>query len=462
MPRARGSGKGIVEKRVAVRDAKTGATRARTYIYARVRYTDERGRRRSMWRRAANRTDAAEVRQRILAELKQRAGRDPERARERVTFGELATAYAAASLTPAEYRDDRKIKGRRGLRGQHARLARLCQHFGAVPHPTEPHTWTGGALIEQISYDTLDALRLRLHAEPVRVRRVERGKGRKVVREWTEERPRTIATVNRTLEMLRHALNLARRRGWIQTNPFSTGDRPLISPADEVIRKRLLTFEEEARLYAACTEKRAHLKAIVMCALDTAMRQGEILKLRVRDVERAPVRRIRIRQMNTKTLRAREVPLSNRLLAEIDRLLELKLNRPDDLLFGVSTVKRSFAEACRAAGIEGLRFHDLRRTAATRLHRGVPELSIQGMPLGEISRLLGHASILTTFRYIGADDSTIMHAADLFDAINQQAERRREISRASSGMRSIITKRASDNRARRRAIVSSYGLISSG
>ena len=415
MPRARGSGKGIVEKRVTVKG------RTRTYIYARVRYTDERGKQRATWRRAANRTDAADVRQRILAELKERKARSEPQPRERVTFGELATSYAAVSLVPAEYRDGRKIAGRRRPDAARATLARLCEHFGAKADPAEPNTWTGGTLIEQITFEDLDALRLKLHATPTRVRRVERVRG-VVVREWYEERPRTIATVNRALGTLRHMLNIAARRGWITANPFSRGDRSLISTANEVIRKRLLTFEEEARLYAECTGKREHLRAVIMCALDTAMRAGEIFKLRVSDVRD---RQIIVRQENTKTLRERIVPVSRRLQAEIDSLLERKLNRPDDLLFGVTTVKRSFAEACRAAGIEGLRFHDLRRTAATRLHRGVPELNIQGMPIAEIARLLGHAQITTTFRYLAADDSTITHAADLLDRINAEAESRR-------------------------------------
>ncbi|HLL73587.1 MAG TPA: site-specific integrase [Pyrinomonadaceae bacterium] len=415
MPRARGSGKGIVEKRVTVKG------RTRIYVYARVRYTDERGKSRAMWRRAANRTDAADVRQRILAELKERKARSEPQPRERVTFGELATSYAAASLIPAEYRDGRKIAGRRRPDAARATLARLCEHFGATAHPTEPNTWTGGTLIEQITFEDLDALRLKLHETPARVRRVERGRGRKIVREWYEERPRTIATVNRALGTLRHMLNIAARRGWITVNPFARGDRPLISTADEVIRKRLLTFEEEARLYEQCTGKRAHLRAIIMCALDTAMREGEIFKLRVSDVRD---RQIVVRQENTKTLRERVVPVSRRLQNEIDRLLERKLNRPDDLLFGVTTVKRSFAGACRDAGIEGLRFHDLRRTAATRLHRGVPESNIQGMPIAEIARLLGHAQITTTFRYLAADDSTITHAADLIDQINAVQEQR--------------------------------------
>jgi integrase len=46
----------------------------------------------------------------------------------------------------------------------------------------------------------------------------------------------------------------------------------------------VLSFEEERGLLAACTGKREHLKPLLICALDTAMRHGEILKMRWQDV----------------------------------------------------------------------------------------------------------------------------------------------------------------------------------
>jgi len=96
---------------------------------------------------------------------------------------------------------------------------------------------------------------------------------------------RTIASVNRELSLLRRMLNVAQREGWILRSPFAAGDS-LISSADENKRERILTREEESKLLAACdTPQRAHLKAILICALDTGMRQGEIFSLRWRDVD---------------------------------------------------------------------------------------------------------------------------------------------------------------------------------
>lgn len=222
------------------------------------------------------------------------------------------------------------------------------------------------------------------------------------------------------------------------STPFAAGPA-LISPADEVKRKRLLSFEEEDRLLAACVNRtetregkppvnvrRSHLRALVVCALDTGMRAGEIFKLRWRDVDAmkgGAARRLTVAQMNTKTLQERGAPVSRRLLEELEKLRGEKPCDPDDLVFGVRTsVKNSFAAACAEAGIEGLRFHDLRRTAATRLHRA-------GMPIAEVSRILGHADVTTTFRYIGVDEETTDRAASIFDMIDEERRAKRNSDR---------------------------------
>src|SRR5437868_10228837 len=95
---------------------------------------------------------------------------------------------------------------------------------------------------------------------------------------------RSITTMNRELQLLRRLLNVAYSNGWIKRNPFSMGDA-LITPGDEKKRERILTRDEEERLLAACTDKRAHLKGIIICALDTGMRRGEMLKLVTSDVD---------------------------------------------------------------------------------------------------------------------------------------------------------------------------------
>jgi integrase len=60
-------------------------------------------------------------------------------------------------------------------------------------------------------------------------------------------------------------------------------------------------------------------------------------------------------------------------------------------------VKKSFSAACRKAGITDFRFHDLRHTFGTRL-------ADAGVDVVKIKELMGHASIVTTMRYIHATD----------------------------------------------------------
>jgi integrase len=90
-----------------------------------------------------------------------------------------------------------------------------------------------------------------------------------------------------------------------------------------------------------------------------------------------------------------------------EALLPLYDKRPDEgSVFGISSnVKRSFRKVCELAGIkhggiDGLTFHCLRHTAGTRMVK-------QGMSLAEVARILGHADIKTTYRYISADSDVM-------------------------------------------------------
>ena len=198
-------------------------------------------------------------------------------------------------------------------------------------------------------------------------------------------------------------------------NPFAMGE-PLVSIADEKKRERILTREEEMRLLEACNDpRRVHLRPIVICALDTGMRQGEIFSLRWRDVD-LDKGTITVAAFNTKTMRARTISLTVRLARELEAIAARAPQQPDDLVFGITdNVKRSFDTVRRAAGIEDVRFHDLRHTAATRLVSA-------HIPLSEVGRVLGHTQANTTYRYVNANIETARLAAAALDAFNAEAE----------------------------------------
>lgn len=87
---------------------------------------------------------------------------------------------------------------------------------------------------------------------------------------------------------------------------------------------------------------------------------------------------------------------------------------PRGLVFGIlDNVKRSFTAARSKAGLNDVRFHDLRHTATTRLVGA-------HIPLSEVGRVLGHSQANTTYRDVNANLDTVRRAAAALDAFNAE------------------------------------------
>lgn len=353
--------------------------------YARFTYTDGSGKRRNVkWRvvGASNKTEAEDELAHVLRSYESRGTRALDG--NRLLFRELARLYEEHKLIPPQYVGDRKVAGLRSWRTPRGFLRTLVEHFGAM------------RIKEIVHSDVLSFKLLRFGTPTVR------------------DAQRTIASVNRELELLRSILRYAKREGWLEKSPFETGD-VLISKADETERMRILTRQEESALLAACTRRREHLRPLLIAALDTAMRRGELLKLRWADVDLVN-RRITIRSMNTKTARARKVGITPRLAHELEALYERSPKDSPGLVFGIKdTVKRSFASACRDANIEGFRFHDCRHTAITRMLRA-------GMEASEVMKISGHTQWKTFLRYVNPDDEAVKEYAEQLAAYNSRNE----------------------------------------
>lgn len=350
-------------------------------LYARVVYRDETGKRVERHYKADSKTEAREIYQRKLRELKDHGQRMLET--ERMTFAKLAQVYEERKLFDAEYHEGRKTAGLRSVKSAKTFLAVLKGYFGLRQ-------------IRSITNSDVEKFRReRLKSETVRGQQ------------------RTIAAVNRELELLRAMLNFAKREGWLIRTPFEAGS-PLISKADEVHRDRLLSSVEEERLLLACTGKRTHLRPLIIAALDTACRRGELLQLKWSDVD-LENRTIRVRATTTKTQRGRVVPISSRLLEEL-KMLRLTAEE-DDLVFGVKTdVKRSFTAACQAADVQGFHFHDCRHTGITRMIQA-------GMTPMQVMKISGHTQMTTFARYVNADDEAVKRAAAAIDAFHAAGQR---------------------------------------
>lgn len=400
-------------------------------IFARVTFVDDSGE-----RRAKNRSDAKEIIKGLLRDFDDHGESLIDAAR--MTFNELADYYAKNYLIEPEYVDGRKVAGLRSVYSMRIRLSILKSYFGkskvrAITHgdlkrfkaerlktPTQPGFYAVVVITDdrRSRHEVRRKAQSREQAETIlgdltgqllARRRVS------IIERRIEAKPggqRSITTVNRELQLLRRMLNVAASNGWLKRNPFAMGDA-LITLGDEKKRERILDRDEEERLLAACTGKRAHLRPILICALDTGMRRGEMLKLVASDLD-FNNRVITVRAFNTKTMRERQVAMTDRLARELLALIADLPASDGAPLFGITTdFKKAFHAARAAAGLADVRFHDLRHTHATRLVGA-------HMPLSEVGRVLGHTQANTTFRYVNANVETARRAAALIDEFNSQ------------------------------------------
>jgi len=166
-----------------------------------------------------------------------------------------------------------------------------------------------------------------------------------------------------------------------------------------------LTEEEEDRLLEASSE---HLRTILVVALNTGMRRGEILNLKWNQID-LQAREIRVEK--TKSGKPRIVDINSFLL---DVLTKLKNEHKDGQYVFLNPktgkpykkLQTSFKGACRRAGIKGLRFHDLRHTFASRL-------IMRGVDLIRVKELLGHSSVKMTERYTHSNQEGRKKAVEL-------------------------------------------------
>jgi integrase len=215
-------------------------------FYARLTYTGGDGKRHDLTRRAVDRADAKRIIKELIEGLETKGEKSIEASR--ATFRDLAERYSAVKVKPAEYRNDRKIAGMRDHVTVTGHVRTLVEYFGPKK-------------LRDITASKIEQFRQARLATPVR---------------GIDGKERSIANVNRTLATLRSMLRFAVGEGWIDRSPFEMSPTPLISQADEVKRTRVLSRDEEQRLLEVCgpNSPRAHLRALIVCALDTGMRRG--------------------------------------------------------------------------------------------------------------------------------------------------------------------------------------------
>lgn len=225
---------------------------------------------------------------------------------------------------------------------------------------------------------------------------------------------------NRVIEVLRKALNLSIRWGWIERNPASGVRR---NP--EKKRTRYLDRDEIARLVAALeAHPQRNSAEAILFMLYTGCRRGEALSATWEQFDLSA--RVWVKPAaTTKQRREHRVPYSEEVSALLQRR---RAASGGTVIFAgrrgapLVDVKRTWESVRREARLEDVRLHDLRHTFASLL-------ASRGASLPIVGALLGHSQTQTTARYAHLYDDALRDAVD----------------GVSSGIRSFVGRTSEDN-----------------
>ena len=222
----------------------------------------------------------------------------------------------------------------------------------------------------------------------------------KLIAEWRDKRLLEVSgsTVNRELNLISHIINTARKEWGIHiSNPVELIRRPkenrgrerrLSADEDKRLMAELeLTSRSEAGTYTAGGTHNPWIKPIVIFAVETGMRRGEILSLTWKNVD---LQKRVARLIDTKNGEGRSVPLTLKATS----LLQSLPRSIDGRVFATTAeaVKLSFQRAVVRAQIDDLHFHDLR-------HEGVSRLFEKGLNVMEVASISGHKTLQMLKRY---------------------------------------------------------------
>lgn len=248
-----------------------------------------------------------------------------------------------------------------------------------------------------------------------------------VVEKWRASRLKggiTPATVNRDTIALKAALSKAVEWNLLEAHPLAKLKQTKVDQSPKV---RYLDDDEEASLRTAldareekvrverdranawraergheplsdlravpCTD---HLKSMVLLAMNTGLRRGELLKLEWENVD-LPRALLTMTGITAKSEKTRHIPLNTEALAVLTHWQETTANYTGLVFPGkngeaMGHIKTSWDGLMKAAKIRAFRFHDLR-------HHFASKLVMAGVDLNTVRELLGHGDIAMTLRY---------------------------------------------------------------
>ncbi len=234
---------------------------------------------------------------------------------------------------------------------------------------------------------TIDAVTSR-QVEEWRVRLVESGLSARSVNKALIQLQSVFAWACDEYDLPSNPVVRVRRQPQIRS-----GDFDVLSPTEVSALARAAENEQDAALFTV--------------AAFTGLRLGELRALRWRDLDFAG-RIVHVRRnyvagefTSPKGKRVRSVPLIDQASAALDRLSRRqRFTGDDDLVFPSvvgapfddSHLRRRFTDALLRAGLQRIRFHDLRHSFGT--------LAVQAFPLSDVQAYMGHADVQTTMIYV--------------------------------------------------------------
>lgn len=231
-------------------------------------------------------------------------------------------------------------------------------------------------------------------------------KRRDVLEMHEESGARAPRAANLALAVLRSALNYAVDREILEANPC---DR--IRKHPERPKERHLSPAEIARLYQVlASEPDRDLHDVIKLALLTGARRGNLLSMRWQDIN-LPARLWTVPQAQTKTGKTYVISLTPEAAAILQRRAEEAEDGAVHVFPGrvvgqpISNIKRGWTRVRAAAGLEDVRFHDLRHTLASLMINA-------GASLPVVGKQLGHANNTTTSRYAHLVQDTVADAVE--------------------------------------------------
>lgn len=297
---------------------------------------------------------------------------------------------------------DSKIEAEKWARDLEAQVDR----FGAAPDTRILESTTLGELLERYKTEVSPTKR----GSVQEIQRIDVllchdlayrtmiGLSQQDIASFRDERLRSVApsTAVRELAILSHVIEVS-IRDWglpLAKNVVKLVRRPVIRNE----RSRRLTGDEEQRLLDGCDAGQIpFLKTLVILAIETGMRRGEILGLKWNDISHN--RRV-ITLTMTKNGAGREVPLSQRAF---QALMDWKDSADVDqsIVFPMKagTLEQAWRRLLTRSNVKALRFHDLR-------HEGVSRLFERGLNMIEVSSISGHKELrmLKRYTHLSADD----------------------------------------------------------